>query len=263
MSSLSSKHWRGCPGPLRPLYTFRTLSHESPTRPLGLGGAATRPSASWPMLRRRRSLHRPLNIRQPLRRIPVRPGDFCQQTTPAQSSSPSCCSSRACPEGCSRRLVVKLVVHAGAPGLVSARNRKTIPARDVFDGLDREAMPLSWAPPASLHFFGLFSYESPTRPLRLGGAATSPSASWPMLHRRRSLHRPVKNGSASGISRYVLGVSASKQHRHGLLPPAAAPVGHILRAALAASSLRSSSVLALPTSSPLRRKNRSHLRHLC
>jgi hypothetical protein len=83
MSSLPSNRWRGCPGPLRPLYTFRTLSHESPMRPLGLGGAATHPSATWPMLRRRRSLHRPLKIQQRLRRILVRPGGFCQQTTPA------------------------------------------------------------------------------------------------------------------------------------------------------------------------------------
>jgi hypothetical protein len=128
MSLLSSNRWRGCPRPLGPLYTFRTLSHESPTRPLGLGGAATRPSASWPMLHRRRSLHRPLKIQQRLRRILVRPGGFCQQTTPAQSSSPSCCSSRACPEGRSRRLVVELVVRAGAPDLVSARDGKIVPA---------------------------------------------------------------------------------------------------------------------------------------
>ena len=83
MSLLLSNRRRGHPGPLQPLYTFRTLSHESPTRPLGLGGAATHPSATWPMLRRRRSLHRPLKIQQRLRRILVRSGGFCQQTTPA------------------------------------------------------------------------------------------------------------------------------------------------------------------------------------
>jgi hypothetical protein len=127
MSLLLSNCWKGCPGLLQPLYTFRTLSHESPTRPLGLGGAATRPSASWPMLHRRRSLHRPLKIRQRLWRILVHPGGFCKQTTPAQSSSPSCCSSRACPEGRSLHLVVELEIRAGAPDLVSVRDGKIIP----------------------------------------------------------------------------------------------------------------------------------------
>jgi hypothetical protein len=56
------------------------------------------------------------------------------------------------------------------------------------------------------------------RPLRLGGAATRSLASWPTLRRRRSLHRPVKTGSTSGVSRYILGVSACKQHWHSLLP---------------------------------------------
>jgi hypothetical protein len=128
MSSLSSNRQRGCPGPFRPLYTFRTLSHESPTRPLRLGGAATRPSASWPMLRCRRSLHRPLKIRQRLRRILVRPGGFFQQTAPARSSYPSCCSSWACPKGCSCHLVVELVIRAGTPNLMSARGGKIVSA---------------------------------------------------------------------------------------------------------------------------------------
>jgi hypothetical protein len=127
MSLLLSNRRRGSPGPLWPLYTFRTLSHKSLMRPLGLGGAATRPSASWPMLRHRRSMHCPLKIRQCLRCI-LHPGGFCQQTTSAQSLSPSCCSSRACPEGHSHRLVVELVIHAGAPDLVSAHNRKIVPA---------------------------------------------------------------------------------------------------------------------------------------
>jgi hypothetical protein len=56
------------------------------------------------------------------------------------------------------------------------------------------------------------------RPLRLGGAATRSLASWPTLHHRHLLHRPIKTGSASGVSRYVLGVSACKQHQHSLLP---------------------------------------------
>ncbi len=77
----------------------------------------------------------------------------------------------------------------------------------------------SWAPPAYLHYtIGIVSHESPTRPLRLGGAAIHLSASGPTLRRRHSLHRLVKTSSISGISWYVLGVSASKQHRHSLLP---------------------------------------------
>jgi hypothetical protein len=58
-------------------------------RPLRLGGAATRSLASWPTLRRRRSLHRPVKNRQCLRRIPVRLGGFCLQTTPAQLVTPA------------------------------------------------------------------------------------------------------------------------------------------------------------------------------
>jgi hypothetical protein len=127
LSLLSSNCQRGRPGPLLPLTTFRTLSHKSPTRPLGLGGAATHPSASWPMLRHRRLLHCPLKIRRHLWCILVRPGDFFQQTTLAQSSSPSCCSTQVCPEGRSCHLVVKLVVRAGALDLVSARDGKIVP----------------------------------------------------------------------------------------------------------------------------------------
>jgi hypothetical protein len=85
----------------------------------------------------------------------------------------------------------------------------------VVQSLERS----SWAPPAYLHYtIGIVSHESPTRPLRLGGAAIHLSASGPTLRHRHLLHRPVKTSSISGISWYVLGVSASKQHRHSLLP---------------------------------------------
>jgi hypothetical protein len=58
-------------------------------RPLRLGGAATHSLASWPTLRRRHSLHRPVKTRQCLQHIPVRPGGFCLQTTPAQLVTPA------------------------------------------------------------------------------------------------------------------------------------------------------------------------------
>jgi hypothetical protein len=58
-------------------------------RPLRLGGAATRSLASWPTLRRQRLLYRPVKNRQCLQHIPVRPGGFCLQTTPAQLVTPA------------------------------------------------------------------------------------------------------------------------------------------------------------------------------
>jgi hypothetical protein len=63
-------------------------------RPLRLGGAATRLLASWPMLCLRHSLHRPVKNRQCLQSIPVRPGGFCLQTTPAQLVTPAAASVR-------------------------------------------------------------------------------------------------------------------------------------------------------------------------
>jgi hypothetical protein len=58
-------------------------------RPLRLGGTATRSLASWPTLRRRDLLHHLVKNRQCLQRIPVRPGGFCLQTTPAQLVTPA------------------------------------------------------------------------------------------------------------------------------------------------------------------------------
>jgi hypothetical protein len=63
-------------------------------RPLRLGGTATRSLASWSMLRHRRSLHRPVKNRQCLRHIPVCPGGFCLQTTPAQLVTPAAAQVR-------------------------------------------------------------------------------------------------------------------------------------------------------------------------
>jgi hypothetical protein len=109
------------------LHFFGFLSYKSPTRPLMLDGATTRLSASWPTLRCRCSLHCPVKKWQCLRLIPVRPGGFCQQTTPARSSPPSCCSSRACPEGRSHRLVLEVIVRAGTPDLLSIATEKSSP----------------------------------------------------------------------------------------------------------------------------------------
>ncbi len=106
------------------LHFFGLLSYESPIRPLRLGDAETSPSASWPMLCHRRSLHRPVKNWQCLRHIPVRPGGFCQQTTSAQSSPPSCCSIWACPEGRSHHLVLEVIVRAGTPNLLSIAMEK-------------------------------------------------------------------------------------------------------------------------------------------
>jgi hypothetical protein len=106
------------------LHFFGLLSYKIPTRPLRLGGAATPLSASWPTLHHRRLLHHPAKKRQCLRRIPVYPWGFCEQTTPVRSSSPSCCSSRACPEGRSRRLVLEVIVRAGTLNLLSIATEK-------------------------------------------------------------------------------------------------------------------------------------------
>jgi hypothetical protein len=109
------------------LHFFGLLSYKSPMRPLRLGSAATRPSASWPMLHRQRLLHCLVKNRQCLRHIPVCPGGFCQQTTPAQSSPPSCCSSWACPEGRSCRLVLEVIVRAGTLNLLAIAMEKLSP----------------------------------------------------------------------------------------------------------------------------------------
>jgi hypothetical protein len=103
-----------------------------------MGGTATCLFASWPTLSRWRSLHHPVKKRQCLLRIPVHPGDFCQQTTPAQSSPPSRCSSRVCPEGCSHRLVIKLVVRAGTRNFVSTCKGNIVPAETYLLTVSRE-----------------------------------------------------------------------------------------------------------------------------